>query len=93
MRSPAAVSSGTSSVRSQSNKTRAIAGHYDWVHSIDRERIALRLSEQRPPALPPLNVCIQVRLGDGPERAGVDPAAVAALAERIRDYPDCACAG
>jgi len=71
----------------QSNKTRTIATHYDWVHSLDRERIALRLSEQRPPGLPPLNVCIQVQLSDGPERAGVDPAAVAALAERIQELP------
>ena len=44
----------------QSNKTRAIAEHFDWVHSVDRLKIAQRLSEQRPAELPPLNICIQV---------------------------------
>src|SRR5688572_27267074 len=46
----------------QSNKTRPIAGHFDWVHSVDREKIAQRLSEQRPEQLPPLNVCLQVNI-------------------------------
>jgi PLP dependent protein len=46
----------------QSNKTRLVARHFDWVHSIDRLKIAQRLSEQRPPGLPPLQVCIQVNM-------------------------------
>lgn len=71
----------------QSNKTRNITSHYAWVHSVDRERIARRLSEQRPPDMPPLNVCIQVRLANGLDRAGVDPDALAALAEQIHALP------
>src|SRR5687768_4418045 len=46
----------------QSNKTAGIAAHFDWVHGIDREKIARRLSEQRPAELPPLNVCVQVNI-------------------------------
>lgn len=52
----------------QSNKTRAIAGHFHWVHSVDRLKIARRLSEQRPSTLPPLNVCLQVNINQEDRR-------------------------
>ena len=74
----------------QSNKTRAIAERFDWVHSINRLGIARRLSEQRPFHAPPLNLCIQVELIAEPNKAGVDPAhvgelaAAAALLPRVR---------
>lgn len=71
----------------QANKTRPIAEHFHWVHTLDRERIALRLNEQRPAAAAALNVCIQVRLEDEPGKGGVEPHEVAALAGRIRDFP------
>lgn len=71
----------------QANKTRAIAEHFDWVHTLDRERIAQRLNEQRPAAAAPINVCIQVRLEDEPGKGGVEPHEVAALAGRIGDFP------
>ncbi len=68
----------------QSNKTRDIATRFDWVHTIDRAKIAQRLSEQRPPHLAPLQACIQLRLGDEPGKGGVDPADAPALVETIR---------
>jgi pyridoxal phosphate enzyme (YggS family) len=71
----------------QSNKTREIAGHFDWVHTVDRLKIAQRLSEQRPPQLAPLQACIQVRLGDEPGKGGVAPAEAAALAAAMRELP------
>ena len=71
----------------QANKTRLVAEHFDWVHTVDRERIAQRLSEQRPATLPPLNVCIEVRLGDEPGKSGVMPETVAALTKRIAALP------
>lgn len=57
----------------QSNKTRSIAEHFDWVHSVDREKIARRLSEQRPENLPPLNVCLQVNISKEKTKSGVLP--------------------
>lgn len=71
----------------QSNKTRAIAEHFDWVHSLDREKIARRLSEQRPPDRAPLSVCLQVNLDAEPSKAGVHPEAVAELARRVNELP------
>ncbi len=71
----------------QSNKTRAIAENFDWVHSIDRERIACRLSDQRPENLPPLNVCIQVNISQEDSKSGVLPEDVAALAQAIVAMP------
>lgn len=68
----------------QSNKTRPIAEHFAWVHTVDRERIATRLQEQRPSHAPPLNICIQVSLEDEPGKGGVAPAELLALATRIR---------
>jgi len=71
----------------QSNKTRPIAEHFDWVHGIERLKIAQRLSEARPAHLPPLDVCIEVNLSGEASKSGVAPAEVAALAAAIRDLP------
>ena len=71
----------------QSNKTRAIAETFDWVHSIDREKIARRLSDQRPDKLPPLNVCVQVNISNEKSKSGVLPINVAALARAIAAMP------
>ena len=57
----------------QSNKTRLVAEHFDWVHSVDRLKIAERLSEQRPAHLPPLQVCLQVNVDGGANKSGVAP--------------------
>lgn len=68
----------------QSNKTRPIAEHFDWVHSVDRLKIAQRLHEQRPESLPPLNICVQVNIDDETTKSGISltelPALVAAIA-------------
>jgi pyridoxal phosphate enzyme (YggS family) len=71
----------------QGNKTRPIAERFAWAHTVDRERIAVRLDEQRPPHLPPLNICVQVSLESEPGKGGVEPHALAALAARIRELP------
>jgi hypothetical protein len=71
----------------QSNKTRPVALSFDWVHTVDRLKIAERLSAQRPAALPPLAVCIQVRLGDEETKSGVMPDELPALAARIATLP------
>lgn len=72
----------------QSNKTRPVAEHFDWVHSVDRLKIAQRLSEQRPDALPPLNVCLQVNVSAEATKSGVAPAEVPALARAIAALPN-----
>jgi PLP dependent protein len=71
----------------QANKTRPIAESFEWVHTLDRERTAARLNDQRPPNLPPINVCLQVRLEEEPGKGGVEPAQVADLAARVRELP------
>ena len=71
----------------QSNKTRLVAEHVDWVHSVDRLKIAQRLSEQRPAHLPPLQVCLQVNIDGGPTKAGVPPADALALAQAVVALP------
>ena len=71
----------------QSNKTRAIAEHFDWVHSVDREKIAQRLSEQRPEHLEPLNVCLQVNISGEATKSGIAPEHVSALAQKIAALP------
>ncbi len=71
----------------QSNKTRLVAEHFDWVHSVDRLKIAQRLSEQRPPTREPLQVCIQVNVDGGPTKAGVPPDQAAELASQIAGLP------
>jgi len=71
----------------QSNKTAAVAERFDWVHSVDRLKLAERLSRQRPDGLLPLNVCIQVHIGDEASKSGVMPAATAELAQDIAALP------
>ena len=71
----------------QSNKTRAIAEHFDWVHSVDRLKIAQRLSDQRPEHLPPLNLCVQVNVSDEDTKSGCSPSEVADLAQAIAALP------
>ncbi len=71
----------------QSNKTRAIAENFDWVHSVDRFKIASRLNDQRPAGLPPLNVCLQVNLDQEASKAGVSLEELPALLESLRPLP------
>jgi PLP dependent protein len=71
----------------QSNKTRLVAEHFDWVHSVDRLKIAQRLSDQRPEHLPPLQVCIQVNVDGGDTKSGVGPHALPALAQAVAALP------
>ncbi|MDO8262634.1 MAG: YggS family pyridoxal phosphate-dependent enzyme [Gallionella sp.] len=71
----------------QSNKTRAIAEHFAWVHSVDRLKIAERLSEQRPAHLPPLQVCLQVNISCEDSKSGVSPDQLGALAHAIAKLP------
>ena len=71
----------------QSNKTRLVAEHFDWVHTVDRLKIAQRLSEQRPLHLPPLQVCLQVNIDGGATKAGVSPADALALAKAVSALP------
>jgi pyridoxal phosphate enzyme (YggS family) len=72
----------------QSNKTRLVAEHFAWVHSVDRLKIAQRLSEQRPAHLPPLNVCLQINVDDGANKSGVTPAEVLTLAQEVVTLPN-----
>ena len=71
----------------QSNKTRLVAEHFDWVHSVDRLKIAQRLSEQRPDNLAPLNVCLQINIDGGPTKSGVAPQEALALAQAVAQLP------
>ena len=71
----------------QSNKTRLVAAHFDWVHSVDRLKIAQRLSEQRPAHLPPLQVCIQVNVDGGDNKSGVSPSDLPQLAQAVAALP------
>jgi hypothetical protein len=71
----------------QSNKTRLVAEHFDWAHTVDRLKTAERLSAQRPVALAPLNVCIQVNIDGGPTKSGVAPAEALALARAVAALP------
>lgn len=71
----------------QSNKTKAIAAHFDWVHSVDRLKIAQRLSEQRPAQLPPLNICLQVNVSGEASKSGCEPQEVETLAQAIAALP------
>lgn len=73
--------------RLQANKTRAVALHFSWVHSIDRLRIAERLSVQRPHYAPALNVCLQVHVAEDPAKGGVAPEACLALARQVSALP------
>ena len=71
----------------QSNKTRAIAENFSWAHGVDRLKIAERLSAQRPPDLPPLNMCIQVNVSGEDSKGGVSPAEVLELAQAVAQLP------
>ncbi|GEN27720.1 UPF0001 protein [Halovibrio variabilis] len=71
----------------QSNKTRAVAEYFDWVHSVDRLKIAQRLSEQRPAHLAPLNICLQVNISREESKAGVLPEALEELAKDVAALP------
>jgi len=71
----------------QSNKTRAVAQAFDWVHSVERLKIAQRLSEQRPDALPPLNICLQVNISGEASKSGLAPAQVADAARAVAALP------
>ena len=72
----------------QSNKTREVAAAFDWVHGIDRQKIAERLSAQRPSGLPPLQVCLQVNVSSEASKSGVAPAALPALAHAVAALPN-----
>jgi len=71
----------------QSNKTRPIAEHFDWVHTVEREKIAQRLSDQRPDGLPPLNICLQVNISGEASKSGAAPQDLAALAHAVAAMP------
>jgi pyridoxal phosphate enzyme (YggS family) len=72
----------------QSNKTKPIAEHFDWVHSVEREKIAQRLSAQRPPHLSPLNICLQVNISGEASKSGVAPEDVLPLAQAVAALPN-----
>lgn len=72
----------------QSNKTRPIAEHFAWVHSVDRLKVAERLSAQRPAHLPPLQICVQVNVSGEASKSGVTPDQTAALAHAIAALPN-----
>jgi PLP dependent protein len=77
----------------QSNKTRLVASHFDWVHTVDRLKTAQRLSEQRPAGMAPLQVCIQVNIDGAATKAGVTPPEVLALAQEVARLPHIALRG
>ena len=77
----------------QSNKTRLVAEHFDWVHSVDRLKIAQRLSDQRPGHLPPLQVCLQVNTDGGETKSGARPDEVLDLARAVASLPRLALRG
>jgi len=71
----------------QSNKTKSIAEHFDWVHSVDRLKIAQRLSDQRPAELPPLNICLQVNVSGEASKSGCAPEELLQLAQAVAAMP------
>jgi pyridoxal phosphate enzyme (YggS family) len=72
----------------QSNKTRAVAENFDWVHTIDKLKVARRLSQQRPNELPPLNICLQINIDNEPGKSGVDVDALPELAAACAELPN-----
>ncbi|WP_333877758.1 YggS family pyridoxal phosphate-dependent enzyme [Methylobacter sp.] len=72
----------------QSNKTKPLAAHFDWVHSVDSLKIARRLSEQRPAHLPPLNICLQVNISDEQSKSGITLAELPELCEQVVKLPN-----
>lgn len=77
----------------QSNKTREVAAAFDWVHSVDRLKVAQRLSDQRPGTMPPLNVCLQVNIDGEASKSGVAPAEALPLARAVAALPRLALRG
>ncbi len=77
----------------QTNKTRVVAEAFDWVQSVDRPKTAQRLSDQRPPGLPPLNVCLQVNISGEASKSGLAPTEVAAVAREVAAMPRLALRG
>ncbi len=77
----------------QSNKSRLVAEHFDWAHTVDRLKIAQRLSQQRPAHLAPLNVCLQVNIDGGANKSGVAPQEALALAREVSRLPGLALRG
>ena len=71
----------------QTNKTRAVAAHFDWVHTVDRFKVAKRLSTQRPDELSDLNICLQVNIDDEPAKSGAQADEVLGLAQSIVELP------
>jgi pyridoxal phosphate enzyme (YggS family) len=71
----------------QSNKTASLAEHFDWIHSVDRLKIAQRLNDQRPADKPPLNICIQVNTSGENSKSGISPDQLGELARQIRELP------
>jgi pyridoxal phosphate enzyme (YggS family) len=71
----------------QTNKTRAVAEHFDWVHSVDRLKTARRLSDQRPDSLPDLNICLQVNVDQEQSKSGVQSSALLELASGVAELP------
>lgn len=71
----------------QSNKTRLVAEHFDWVQSIDRLKIAQRLSDQRPEGMPPLNICIQINISQDPAKAGIAATDLLSFADQLGALP------
>ena len=71
----------------QSNKTRVVAEHFDWVHSVDRLKIAQRLSEQRPVHLPPLQICLQVNISGEASKSGLMPDELPQVAQAVSQLP------
>ncbi len=72
----------------QSNKTKPLATHFDWVHSVDSLKIAKRLSEQRPAHLPPLNICLQVNISDEASKSGIALSELPQLCEQVAKLPN-----
>lgn len=71
----------------QSNKTQLVANHFDWVHSIDRLKIAQRLNDQRPTDMPPLQVCVQINISEESSKSGVTPSEAMDLCQLIQELP------
>ncbi len=71
----------------QSNKTRAIAENFDWVHSVDRLKVAQRLNDQRPAHLPPVNICLQINIDAEPSKSGISLAELPELLESLQALP------
>ncbi len=71
----------------QSNKTRSVATHFHWLHSLDRLKIAQRINDQRPHGLAPLQVCLQIKLGDESTKSGLEPSEALALANAVAELP------